>query len=1802
LAAVGDGYTTAMTTLAAAFSANTGQDAAGVVFGRQYVNTGRDLLKAVTAGINALRTTGYGIQMSAVNYSRAEAASDISMRAQALPTPPCPAPVTSAAPPVPTGGGVAQPMLWAVVEFLVGDLWPNGDPTALRTAGAAWKTFGSALYHVSIDTAGPYNTVGAQQIPEAELIKAPIRDIGSMMSSLGGACQTLGNGLINYANDVEHAQQAIRDLLNKLGSIGGIVGTFFEFVKGHGDDELDEIVDDIKTVLHNMKSQVDAKVLLLETAKANVNTWAVGAEKIVDREFSDFFGEDVGALLAMPIHNAIDSTEGAFRWTVGMAEGIQGLDPLRFAYDPQGAQATWKSMSEFAGLMVPSLAPIIAQNDPEGVKNILKGIARVDEYRADRPMLGASQSLLDVLSLGLPGVGEAGAGADAASAAARVARSAEVQRRRTTIGGCNGMPTGTSGADEAAGVARATGRLSEVARATSSLADVGKQAGAITEKLDGLAGKPPTLEPPPGRPVSPTGPVEPPAAPVTRPSVTEAPVPRSEVPSPAPSTDAPSPAPVERALSPVETSHPPAEVPIGPAETPHGAPSSGAAPVDGGHPAGSLPHSPPPEIPHAPTPEVPHSAPAEAPPHPSGDGAHPPADGSGADHPGSAEHGPHDGDPGAPHDPGLGDGGPADHPQHNPNTEVEHDGQQPGAATEQQHQPVTNEPVDVATGEYLLPAVDIDLPGALPVRLTRQHRSQYRQGLWFGPSWTCTFDSRAVVTESAVTTIDADGTLLMFDHPAVGMPARARHGQRWTLHAEPGGGYRLDDPRAERSTHFSPLPHLNGIDAASGVLSISAITDKNDNRIAFEYNVFGVPERVTSTSGAVVDVDCRGGRIREYRVAGVALRRFDYEDGNLSAVTNGVGATTRFAYDDARRMVSWIDSSGAQYRNTYDVQGRVVSQTGADGIWAGTFEYAAGRTVFIDAVGNTTTYHFDGALRPVAVTDSFGRTNRTVFATGQDPLSRSDASGATITYRYDTDGHLSQLTDPLGRVLAFGYADGRPVEMRGPDGTLTRYDYDARGNLVAIHDPVGGLRRWEYDRSGAVIAYTDPLGRRTAIINSAAGLPHRIIDGLGNETLLKYDAFGRVVSATAADGAVTSMSYDNEGRLTSRVTADGSRETWVYDGEGNCVAFTNPAGALTRWEYGYYDLVTARIDADGGRTTYGYNEARQLISVTNPAGLVWQYDYGPDGLLESETDFNQATTRYTYDVVGRVASRTNAVGQTIEYRYDAAGQLISEAADDEVVTYEYDAAGRRTSATNVAGRLDLKRDGSGRVVAESWNGRTITSKYDIAGNLVEIRTPSGLPVSVGYDGRGTANSLTVAGRPLAVGTDAMGRPTTYRYGTTEVSSTWDALGRLISRAVDIDDAGVLASVGYRYRLDGELADVSPGPGGSALGTLAHYDVDPAGRLTAQTLTDGTRHDFRFDASENVHLGDQRWEYRGVLLTDDGRSRYSYDRAGRLTTVSTRRLGRKPDVWQYRWDAWDRLRELTTPDGTVYSYHYDPLGRRVSKTSSSEERVDFSWAGARMVEQVSSRTGVTSWAYLPGELTPQIQVTQNEVDREFFALVTDQVGAPVAVLDPASGTIAGQSIVTAWGSATWTGESTPWRFPGQYFDEESGLHYNFHRYYNPAAGRYISPDPLGLAPAPNPYSYPTNPTGWIDPLGLNPCQGGPPQISSSGSINPQDVLFTQDSIKGTFTSGGSVDDLISGLQNGTIHPTDLPPIRLVQHDGQLFSLDNRRLFAFKAAGVDEIPYVLATPQEVVAEWTQKFTTQTDGTTIRVRGRS
>ncbi len=107
------------------------------------------------------------------------------------------------------------------------------------------------------------------------------------------------------------------------------------------------------------------------------------------------------------------------------------------------------------------------------------------------------------------------------------------------------------------------------------------------------------------------------------------------------------------------------------------------------------------------------------------------------------------------------------------------------------------------------------------------------------------------------------------------------------------------------------------------------------------------------------------------------------------------------------------------------------------------------------------------------------------------------------------------------------------------------------------------------------------------------------------------------------------------------------------------------------------------------------------------------------------------------------------------------------------------------------------------------------------------------------------------------------------------------------------------------------------------------------------------------------------------------------------------------------------------------------------------------------------------------------------------------------------------------------------------------------------------------------------------------------LADSGSINPSSVRFSQDSIRRGFSDGnGTIDDLIAGLRSGSVDPGDVPAIRILERDGQIFTLDNRRLHAFQEAGVD-IRYRLATATEIADEgW--KFTTTNGGTSIRIRG--
>jgi RHS repeat-associated protein len=303
------------------------------------------------------------------------------------------------------------------------------------------------------------------------------------------------------------------------------------------------------------------------------------------------------------------------------------------------------------------------------------------------------------------------------------------------------------------------------------------------------------------------------------------------------------------------------------------------------------------------------------------------------------------------------------------------------------------------------------------------------------------------------------------------------------------------------------------------------------------------------------------------------------------------------------------------------------------------------------------------------------------------------------------------------------------------------------------------------------------------------------------------------------------------------------------------------------------------------------------------------------------------------------------------------------------------------------------------------------------------------------------------------------------------------------------------------------------PGGDS-----RFDLDAAGRVVSVTADRWTE-SYSYDLGGNQtsaswpssHAGHEAVgprSYGGTEITHAGAVRYEHDAMGRVILRRKTRLSRKPDAWRYTWDAEDRLTAVTTPDGSEWRYRYDPLGRRVGKTRMSDtgegvcEETRFTWDGTTLCEQTTlsqalPRPVTLTWDHeglRPLAQTERIlssDTRQDLIDERFFAIATDLVGTPTELIDT-TGELAWQSRATLWGGTTWAKNSTaytPLRFPGQYYDPESGLHYNHHRHYDPETARYFTADPLGLSPAPNPHTYVHNPHTWSDPLGLGPCPRG-----------------------------------------------------------------------------------------------------------------
>lgn len=1045
-----------------------------------------------------------------------------------------------------------------------------------------------------------------------------------------------------------------------------------------------------------------------------------------------------------------------------------------------------------------------------------------------------------------------------------------------------------------------------------------------------------------------------------------------------------------------------------------------------------------------------------------------------------------------------------------------------------------SDPIDMATGRMILPQTDITLPGSLPLTFTRTFESSYRTGRWFGPTWMSTLDQRLEIDSEGVILIGEEGDFHLYPHPGVGVPTLPVEGGGAPLELTPDGDYVLADPLTGIRRYFTTY--------TDNLAVLDEISDRHGNHHTFDYTEDGTPTAITHSAGYRLLLTTEGDRVTALHLAGAApdgsdqlVKTYGYDAaGNLTTVTNSSRLPLRFTYDDAGRITSWTDTNHSSYTYAYDEQDRCISQGGAEGHLRAHFTWGAPdpatglRTnVHHNSLDQATTYQVNDRHQIVAATDPTGATTRTVRDAQHRILSTTDPLGRTTRYAYDDEGRPVSVTLPDGTVATTTYTDdGHPLTATGPDGTTWTHTYDPHGNRTATTDPTGATTTYTHNERGHLTSLTDALGNTTHIRCNEAGLPLSVTDPLGATTHYQRDRFGRVTTVTDPLGATTHLTWTVEGKLATRTDPTGATEHWTYDGEGNRTSHTDALGRTTHYSYGHFDLLTARTDPDGTRHTFTHDTELRLTQVTNPQGLTWSYAYDPTGHLASESDFDDRTLTYTHDPAGQLTTRTNALGETTTYTRDVMGRITSKDAAGLVTTYAHGATGLLLQATNPDATVTYTRDTLGRVTAETVNGRTMTFTYDALGRRTSRTTPTGHTTTYTYDAAGNRTTMDIAGHTLTFDHDAAGHELTRTIGDhLQLAHTWDPTGRLTSQTLTTTATGTLQPPtptatethhllhrAYTYRPDGYLTAIDDTHTGRRT-----FDLDRAGRVTAVHATNWTETYAYDEAGNQTHAtwpdhhpspsarGDRT--YTGTNITRAGHIRYEHDPLGRVTLRQKTRLSRKPDTWLYTWNTEDRLTTVTTPDGTTWRYLYDPSGRRTAKQrltpdgQSVAEQTDFTWDGPTLTEQTThtpghpdalsltwDHQGLTPLTQTERKTTTLARAPQHVIDQRFFAIATDLVGTPTELIAP-SGSIAWHTRTTLWGTTTWNREATaytPLRFPGQYFDPETQLHYNFHRFYDPRTGLYFSPDPLGLAPAPNPKSYVGNPHIQADPLGLAPC--------------------------------------------------------------------------------------------------------------------
>ncbi|MCZ6804625.1 MAG: putative Ig domain-containing protein [Proteobacteria bacterium] len=797
-----------------------------------------------------------------------------------------------------------------------------------------------------------------------------------------------------------------------------------------------------------------------------------------------------------------------------------------------------------------------------------------------------------------------------------------------------------------------------------------------------------------------------------------------------------------------------------------------------------------------------------------------------------------------------------------------------------------------------------------------------------------------------------------------------------------------------------------------------------------------------------------------------------------------------------------------------------------------------------DAVGRVTlTKRDDDSLPTETTRPNLSGITRTFDSLGNPTFVREEFNGAEYEYDYDQFSLVTSYTNPNDHTTTINRdALGNPEQIINHLGHTTTMEYDSRGLVERMVSPNGletiftyniqglpetetetppagspgnvRITQYSYDVAGQLTETITPDGVVLTMIYDDKGRLTSIIDNLNQSIEYTYDPYNNLIQTDTSNAdstlaLIVQQAFDTRNRLIEiRMPHNGTEDSItqrLLDNNSNLMGLIDPNGNSSGNVFDGEDRLTENTHRLSGITTYEYDTNDRITKVVAPNDVQTTYTYDVLGRRLTETSPDRGTIDYTYDLANNVTTITEGRGIIANMSYDELERVATKtypntlAGKNENVTYTYDLCdfglGYLCTRVDESGTTDYNYDAYGNLTDSDFTEvegtlYSMSYQYDDGDHITRMTMPSGRVVDYSRDGvrRVDAVDTTLNGNLQNIVSNIQYRGdnqiTQCTFGNGLIDErNYDLQGRLSDQLLRTASSTLIDQRLYSYDKNSNILGINTNVENNA------YTYDALDRIASDTIDTDVPIEFTYDLNDN-----RLTKSRQDLTLEEFFAHV--ERSNRLSVLETLQLGITPlenlSNRSMVYNDVGRLFQLMEEGILKAEYIYNDGGQRTRKTIYQADGITIDSITIYHYDQMgylvteTDETGVLIKDYIWQEgMTPLAQIDNNAGTETITYLHIDHLMTNRLATDEF------QSIVWRWEGEAFgntptqelSGVSVNLRFPGQYFDSETNLHYNTMRYYDPQLGRYITSDPVGLIAGLNTYSYArSNSIGLYDPDG------------------------------------------------------------------------------------------------------------------------